>query len=165
MENLTKTDKLKSLEKETNITLVSTAVSIISFFLLLYAQNMLKTSAIRAMSFLTAIEIIYFVLAVGVGVFAVVKKQGWLWEYAIFGLVMAIGYYLMHHGVSGIPFIYRETHGTVTISPIAQKLSKIIQTNYIIYALWAINVVYCILTIVLHSVKYNKIKKIKIAKN
>ncbi len=164
MENFTKTDKIKSMEKETNITLISTAVSIISFFLLLYAQSLLKTNAIAAMSFLTAIEIIYSVSAVAVAVTAIVKKQKWLWEYAIFGVVMAVGYYLMHHGVSGIPFIYKESGTTVTISPIAQKLSAIIKTNYIIYALWAVNVVYCILTIVLHSVKYNKIKKTKVDK-
>lgn len=164
MENFTKTEKLKSMEKETNITLISTSVSIISFFLLLYAQNLLKTNAIRAMSFLTVIEIIYAVSAIAVAVVAIAKKKSWLWEYAIFGIIMAIGYYLMHHGVSGIPFIYKESGTTVTISPLAQKLSKIIKTNYIIYALWAVNVVYCVLTIVLHSVKYNKIKKIKVDK-
>lgn len=164
MENFTKTEKLKSMEKETNITLISTSVSIISFFLLLYAQNLLKTNAIRAMSFLTVIEIIYAVSAIAVAVVAIAGKKSWLWEYAIFGIIMAIGYYLMHHGVSGIPFIYKESGTSVTISPLAQKLSTIIKTNYIIYALWAVNVVYCVLTIVLHSVKYNKIKKIKVDK-
>lgn len=91
MENFTKTEKLKSMEKETNITLISTSVSIISFFLLLYAQNLLKTNAIRAMSFLTVIEIIYAVSAIAVAVVAIAKKKSWLWEYAIFGIIMAIG--------------------------------------------------------------------------
>ncbi len=165
MENITKTDKLKSMEKETNITLISTAVSIISFFILLYSQNLLKTNAIRAQSFLTVIEAIYAISAVVVAVVAIVKKKNWLWEYAVFGIIMAAGFYLMHHGVSGIPFLVKESEGTITISPLAQKLSAIIQTNYMIYALWAANVLYCIFTIVLHSVKYNKIKKIKVAKN
>ena len=164
MENITKTDKLKSMEKETNITLISTAVSIISFFILLYSQNLLKTNAVRAQSFLTAIEIIYAISAVTVTLVALMNKKNWLWEYVAFTAVMAVGFYLMHHGVSGIPFLVKDTGDTFTISPLAMKLSKIIQTNYVIYALWAINVIYCVLTIVLHSVKYNKIKKIKVDK-
>ena len=164
MENITKTDKLKSMEKETNITLISTAVSIISFFILLYSQNLLKTNAVRAQSFLTAIEIIYAISAVTVTLVALMNKKNWLWEYVAFTAVMAVGFYLMHHGVSGIPFLVKDTGDTFTISHLAMKLSKIIQTNYVIYALWAINVIYCVLTIVLHSVKYNKIKKIKVDK-
>lgn len=165
MENITKTDKLKSMEKETNITLFSTAVSIISFFILLYSQNLLKTNAVRAQSFLTAIEIIYALSAVVFTLTAIIKKKNWLWEYVAFTAVMAVGFYLMHHGVSGIPFLVKETADSFTISPLAAKLSKVIQTNYVIYALWAVNVIYCVLTIVLHSVKYNKIKKIKVSKN
>lgn len=164
MENITKTDKLKSMEKETNITLISTAVSIISFFILLYSQNLLKTNAVRAQSFLTAIEIIYALSAVTVTLVAIMNKKNWLWEYVAFTAVMAVGFYLMHHGVAGIPFLVKETGDTFTISPLAMKLSKIIQTNYVIYALWAVNVIYCVLAIVLHSVKYNKIKKIKVDK-
>ena len=107
-ETMTKNDKIKAMEKESNITLVSTAVAIVSFFFLLYAQNLTKTNAIVAQKFLTAIEILYLASAVGVILFAVIKKKSWLWEYAIFGIVMALGYYLMHHGVSGIPFLIKE---------------------------------------------------------
>lgn len=164
MENITKTDKLKSMEKETNITLFSTAVSIISFFMLLYSQNLLKTNAVRAQSFLTAVEIIYALSAVTFTLTAIFKKKNWLWEYVAFTAVMAVGFYLMHHGVAGIPFLVKDTGDTFKVSPLAVKLSKIIQTNYVIYALWAVNVIYCVLTIVFHSVKYNKIKKIKVDK-
>ena len=163
-ETMTKPDKIKAMEKESNITLVSTAVAIVSFFFLLYAQNLTKTNAIVAQKFLTAIEILYLASAVGVILFAVIKKKSWLWEYAIFGIVMALGYYLMHHGVSGIPFLIKESGNTISISPFAVKLSKIIRTDYITYALWAINVLYCVLSIALHSIRYNKIKKTKVEK-
>ena len=161
---MTKTDKLKAMEKESNITLVSTAVSIVSFFLLLYAQNLLATNTMNAFKFLTAVEIIYVGVAVVAAVGAIAKKKSWLWEYAVFGIVMAIGYYLMHHGVSGIPGLIKETENTYSPSPLAIKLGKIITTTYITYALWAINVVYCVISIALHSVKYNKIKKSKVDK-
>ena len=70
----------------------------------------------------------------------------------------------MENGVAGIPFLVKESAGTFTVSPLAVKLSKIIRTDYITYALWAINVIYCVLSIALHSVKYNKIKKLKVDK-
>ena len=53
---ITKTDKLKAMERESNITLISTAVAIVSFFLLLYAQNLTKTNTIASQKFLTIIE-------------------------------------------------------------------------------------------------------------
>ena len=71
----------------------------------------------------------------------------------------------MHHGVSGIPGLIKESGSTFTVSPLAVKLSGIITTANVTYALWAINVIYCVLSIALHSVRYSKIKKIKVDKN
>ena len=161
---ITKTDKIKAMEKESNITLVSTAIAIVSFFLLLYAQNIYATNVKVGYKFITAIEIIYLALAVVSAGVAVFSKKSWFWEYAAFGIVMAIGYYLMHHGVSGIPFLVKESGNTFSVSPIAVKLSKILRTDYITYALWAVNVLYCVLSIALHSIRYNKIKKLKVDK-
>ena len=161
---ITKTDKLKAMERESNITLISTAVAIVSFFLLLYAQNLTKTNTIASQKFLTIIEWVYLIAAVGTGALAIIKKKAWLCEYAAFCIVMSLGYYLMENGVAGIPFLVKESAGTFTVSPLAVKLSKIIRTDYITYALWAINVIYCVLSIALHSVKYNKIKKLKVDK-
>lgn len=165
MENLTKIEKRKSMEQESNITLISTAVAIVSFFILLYAQNIVKTNYLRAQTFLTIVDIVYAASAVGITVAAIIKKEKWLWEYAIFGAVMAIGYYfLLKPGVSGLPFLYKEAEGTLSISNFAMKISAILKTTNIIYGLWAVNVIYCVLTIALHSVKYNKIKNSKASK-
>jgi len=159
MDNITKTEKLKSMERESNITLVSTTVAIISFFILMYAQSIIKTNYLRAHTFLATVDIAYAVCTVGVAAYAIIKKEKWLWEYAVFGLVMSIGYYfLLFPGVSGLPFLYKETENSLVISQAVLNFSKILKTTNIIYALWAINVIYCVLAIALHSVKYNKIK-------
>ncbi len=165
MDILTKTDKRKTLEQESNITLVSTAVAILSFFVLLYAQSIVRTNFLKAGTFLTVVTFAYALCTVGIGVFAAVKKVKWLWEYVIFGFVMTVGYYfLLNPGVTGLPFLYTETHSSLKISGFALKLSSILQTSHIIYGLWAVNVLYCILAIALHSVKYNRIKNNKVSK-
>ena len=165
MNNLTKTDKKKHLEQEANITLTSTSVAIISFFVLLYAQSIVKTHYLKSETFLTIVTLVYAALTVAVGAYAIVKKEKWLWEYAIFGLVMTVGYYfLLNPGVTGLPFLYKETESGLKISNSALKLANLLKTTHIIYGLWAANVLYCILAIALHSVKYNKIKNIKVSK-
>lgn len=164
MDILTKTDKKRSLEQESNITLVSTAVAILSFFVLLYAQSIVKTNFLKANTFLTIVTAAYALCTVGVAAFAIIKKSKWLWEYVIFGAVMTIGYYfLLNPGVTGLPFLYTETDSSLKISEFALKISSILKTSHIIYGLWAVNVLYCVLAIALHSVKYNKIKRTKSA--
>ncbi len=72
---------------------------------------------------------------------------------------MAVFYYLLPRGTSGIPGLVSEKDGMIVISSFAEKLSKIISSQNIIYALWGINVIYCIFTIIFHSARYTKIKK------
>lgn len=150
--------KARALERESNITLVSTSVAIVSFFLMLYIHNAVTTNFVAATGMITVIEILFLVAAVACAVVAIWKKKTFLWEYVAFCLIMAIGYHLIP-GVSGIPGMVSEGDGTFTVRPIAVKLSTIITTKNVIYGLWAVNVLYCVLTIVLHSVKYTKIKK------
>ena len=88
---MTKTDKIKAMEKESNITLISTAVSIVSFFFLLYAQNLFKTNILAAFKLLTAIEIVYLATALVAAGFAIFTKRKWLWEYVIFSVIMVLG--------------------------------------------------------------------------
>ena len=165
MDILTKTDKRKTLERESNITLVSTAVAILSFFVLLYAQSIVRTNFLKSGTFLTIVTFAYALCTVGIAVFASVKKVKWLWEYVIFGFVMTVGYYfLLNPGITGLPFLYSETESSLKVSQFALKLSSILQTSHIIYGLWAVNVLYCVLAIALHSVKYNKIKNNKMGK-
>ncbi len=162
---ITKSEKIKFMERESNITLISTAVAITSFFVLFYAQSML-TNFLRAQSFLAIVAIVYAIASVGVGVMAVVKKQKWLWEYVVFGLVMAVGYYFMRNpGVSGLTFIYPENEIGMQSGPMINQVAKLLSATNIKYGLWAANLLYCVLTIALHSVKYNKIKNTKISKN
>lgn len=151
--------KARALERESNITLVSTSVAIVSFFLMLYIHNAVTTNFVAATGMLTVIEILFLVASVACAAVAIWKKKAFLWEYVAFCLIMAIGYYFLQHGVSGIPGMVSEGDGTFTVRPIAVKLSTIITTKNVIYGLWAVNVLYCVLTIVLHSVKYTKIKK------
>lgn len=151
-------NKTKALEQESNITLISTSVAILSFFVLLYVHSAITTNFIAAQTTLNFIEVFLLVGAIVTAGIAIWKKKYFLFEYTAFCLVMAIGYYFLENGASGIPFLFTEKNGTFTVSPIAMKLSAILRTNYIIYGLWAVNVLYCILTIVLHTVKYTKIK-------
>ncbi len=165
MNNLTKTDKKKHLEQEANITLTSTSVAIVSFFILLYAQSIVKTHYLKSGTFLTIVALVYAAATIAVGAYAMMKKEKWLWEYAIFGLVMTVGYYfLLNPGVTGLPFLYSETESGLKISSAALAISNLLKTSHIIYGLWAANVLYCILSIALHSVKYNKIKNTKATK-
>lgn len=165
MEKITKLEKNKSLEQQSNITLISTSVAIVSFFVLLYAQNLVKTNYLKSHTFLLITDIICGVLTLGIALVAYFKKKKWLWEYVIFGGVMTIGYYLLlNPGVSGLPFLYTETENTLKVSPFVMKIAHILNTNYVIYSLWAVNVIYCILTITLHTIKYNKIKNLRVQK-
>ncbi len=162
---ITKSDKIKFMERESNITLVSTTVAICSFFLLFYAQSML-TNFLRAQSFLSIVSLAYAIAAIAVGVIAVVKNQKWLWEYVVFGLVMAIGYYFMRNpGVSGLTLIYPADEIGMQHGPGINQVAKLLAATNIKYALWAANLLYCVLAIALHSVKYNKIKNTKTIKN
>ena len=165
MEKLTKSEKIKSLEQQSNITLISTSVAIISFFILLYAQNLVKTNYLKSHTFLLITDITFAVLTLGIAAIAYFKKKSWLWEYVIFGGVVTIGYYfLLNPGISGLPFLYSETGNTLKVSPFVLKIAQIFNTNYVIYGLWAVNVIYCILAIFLHTVKYNKIKNSRVQK-
>ena len=79
---------------------------------------------------------------------------------------MTIGYYfLLNPGLTGLPFLYSETDSGLKVSGAALKLADLLKTTHIIYGLWAANVLYCILAIALHSVKYNTIKNIKTVKD
>lgn len=154
-----KLNKAKALETESNLTLVSTTVAIVSFFLMLYVHNAVTTNFVEAQGFLSIIQFILLVIAVAIGIVAVWKKHTFLWEYAAVALVLCIGYYFLENGTSGIPGMVSDANGTFTVSETAVFLSKIINTKTVIYALWAFNVLYCVLTIVFHSAKYTKIKK------
>ena len=137
MNNITKTEKKRNLEQESNITLTSTSVAIISFFVLLYAQSIVKTNYLKSGTFLTIVTLAYAVATVAVAAYAITKKEKWLWEYAIFGAVMTVGYYfLLNPGVTGLPFLYSETESSLKISATALKLSALLKTSHIIYALW-----------------------------
>lgn len=151
--------KAQALERESNITLISTTVAIVSFFLLIYVHNAIKTNYLAATEFLGIIEVLLLVAAAGCAVFAIWKKKNFLWEYVVFALVLALSYYLLENGTAGIPGMVKETGDTFIVSPIAMKLSTILTTKYIIYFLWAVNVLYCVYTIVIHSVNYTRIKK------
>lgn len=165
MDKITKTDKIKSMEQESNITLISTAVAILSFFVLLYAQG-LATNFIKARTALSVIAISYLVIAIGVAVLAIVKNKKWLWEYVILCAVMSVGYYFMRNpGVSGLTLIYPADEIGMQSGPMIDQVSKLLSATNIKYGLWAANVLYCVLAIALHSVKYNKIKNTKTIKN
>jgi len=151
-------DKTKALEKESNITLVSTVVAICSFFVLFYVQNLLTVDFMRAQGVLLFIEILYTVVGVAALVAGIVRKQKYFFEYTAFFLIMAVGYYLLKNGAAGIPGLVRESGNSFTISPFAMTVSRILQSKYIILGLWAVNVLYGIFTITLHTVKYTKIK-------
>ena len=153
--------KAVALEKESNITLVSTSVAIVSFFLMLYVHNTVTTSFMTAGRVLGVIQILLLLAAVGCAVFAVWKKKTFLWEYVAFCAVMALGYYfLANPGITAFPFLCKEVDGLLyAASPFAQKLGEAFTTQRVIYVLWALNVIYGVLAIVLHSVKYSKIKK------
>lgn len=152
-------NKARALERESNITLISTSVAIISFFLLIYVHTSITTNFVAASQFLTVAEVLIALVSVGCGVVALWKKKSFLWEYAIFGIILVVSYYLLQNGVAGIPFLVKETADTFTVSPLAMKLSVILNSKYIIYFLWAVNVMYCVYAIVFHSLKYSKIKK------
>ena len=154
-------DKTKALEKESNITLISTLVVMCSFFVLLYVQNLMTVDFIRAQGVLLAVESLYAIAGVAALVVGIVRKQKYFFEYAAFFLIMAVGYYFLKNGAAGIPGLIRESGNTITVSPLAEKISRIFQSKYIILALWGVNVLYGILTITLHTAKYTKIKKSK----
>ena len=151
--------KRRALERESNITLVSTIVIICSFFILLYIQNLLSVNFTRAQSILTVIEVLFAGIGIATAVVAIVRKQKYLFEYTVFFLVTALGYYLLKNGASGIPGLVSEKAGVITISPMAETVGKILQSKYIILSLWGVNVIYAIFTITLHTVNYSKIKK------
>ena len=129
-----------------------------SFFVLLYVQNLLTVDFVRAQSVLLCIEILYAAVGVVALVLGIKCKQKYFFEYTAFFLIMAVGYYLLKNGAYGIPGLIKESGNVITVSPFAEKVSKILQSKYIILALWGVNVLYGILTITLHTVKYSKIK-------
>lgn len=162
---ITKSEKIKFMERESNITLISACVAICSFFVLFYAQSML-TNFLKAQKFLAVVACVYAVVAVAVAVFAVAKKKKFLWEYAIFALVMAIGYYFMRNpGVSGLTLIYPANEIGLQSGPGINQVAKLLSATNIKYGLWVANLLYCLLSIALHSVKYNKIKNTRTIKN
>ncbi len=152
-------NKAKALERESNITLISVMVIIVSFFLLLYIHSAFKTNYTTALGIINVITVLFVIAAVLCIVFALWKKKNFLWEYAVFALVIAVLYYLLPRGASAIPGLIQEKDGMVIISDFASKIAKILTSQYIIYALWGVNVLYCIFTIVFHSARYTKIKK------
>jgi len=154
-----KQNKVMALERESNITLVSTTVAILSFFLMLYVHNAVTTNFVQATGFLSIIQMLLLVAFLGLAVVAIWKKHTFLWEYAIVAIVLCLGYYLLENGVSGIPGLVKEAEGSFTVSKTAVLLSKIVNTQTVIYALWAFNVVYCVATIIFHSARYTRIKK------
>lgn len=151
--------KARALERESNITLISTSVAIVSFFLLIYVHNSITTNYVAATQFLSVTEVILLLASVVCAAVAIWKKKSFLWEYAIFGIVLTIAYYLLENGAAGIPGLVKDTGDTFTVTPLAMKLSAILTSKHIIYFLWAVNVLYCIYAIVIHSLKYSKIKK------
>ncbi len=153
-------EKNRALEKESNITLISTAVVICSFFVLLYVQNLITVDFIKAQGVLLFTEIAFALVGVATLVLGIICKKKYFFEYTAFFLIMALGYYFLKNGASGIPGLVKNSaDGTIIISEFAMKISKVFQSKYIILGLWAINVVYGILTITLHTVKYSKIRK------
>ena len=153
-------EKTRALERESNITLISTSVVIFSFILLLFVQNQVSVNVVAAQSFLLFVEIAYALLALATCVIALVKKKFFLFEYTAFFLIMALGYYIIKNGALGIidPFYEFGDPIPATRSSFEMFLINILQTKYVIVALWGINVLYAILTITLHTVKYTKIK-------
>lgn len=151
--------KARALERESNITLISITVIILSFFLLLYVHSAFKTNYNTALEIINVVSVLFIVGAVVCAFFAIVKKKTFLWEYAVFAFVIAIAYYLLPRGASGIPGLIKEGDGMLVISDFASKIGSILSSQNIIYALWGINVLYCIFTIVFHSARYTKIKK------
>ena len=154
-----KQNKAMALEKESNLTLVSTTVAILSFFLMLYVHNAVTTNFVQATGFLSIIQMLLLLASLGLAVVAIWKKHTFLWEYFAVAIVLCLGYYLLENGVSGIPGLVKEAEGSFTVSKTAVLLSKIVNTQTVIYALWAFNVVYCVATIVFHSARYTRIKK------
>lgn len=151
--------KARALERESNITLISITVIILSFFLLLYIHSAFKTNYTTALGIINVVSILFLIGAVVCAAIAIWKKKTVLWEYVVFAFIMAVAYYLLPRGASGIPGLMKEADGMLIISDFGQKVAKIITSQNIIYALWGTNVLYCIFTIVFHSARYTKIKK------
>ena len=152
-------NKAKALERESNITLISVMVIIVSFFLLVYVNSAFKTNYVAALGVINVVSVLFVIAAVVCVVFAVWKKKMFLLEYAVFALILAVLYYLLPRGASGIPGLYEEKDGMFTVSDFAMKVANILSSQNITYSLWGVNVLYCIYTIVFHSVRYTKIKK------
>lgn len=153
--------KARALERESNITLVSTTLSIFSFILMLYIQNMVATNFLTAKSFLNIVICLLGAGLVVTLVLAIWKKKYFLFEYSAFCLVFMIGYYLLPRGASAFSFMFPSQEGAFIVTPLRAKLSQILTTTNITYALWALNVLYCILTISIHTIRYSKIKSSK----
>ncbi|MBE7050438.1 MAG: hypothetical protein E7394_06650 [Ruminococcaceae bacterium] len=152
-------NKAKALERESNITLISVMVIIVSFFLLLYVHNAFKVNYVASLGIINVISVLFVIAAVVCVVFAIWKKKTFLVEYAVFALILALLYYLLPRGASGIPGLYEEKDGMLVVSDFAMKMAKILTNQNITYSLWGVNVLYCIYTIIFHSVRYTKIKK------
>lgn len=152
--------KAKLLERESNITLVSVSVAIVSFLMMLYVHNAVAVNYITAQKMCGILKYILLAAALGTVVVGIWKKKFYLFEYSVFTLILAGGYYLIEYpGISGIPFIYKEfSDGTIQITEFGAKLAPYFNTTYIVYGLWTVNVLYCVYAIVVHSVRYTKIK-------
>ena len=163
MNNNTKSkisEKTLALERESNITLISTAVMMCSIFLLFYVQNLMKTDYLSFMSFTPVVEWVYLIGALASGVVAVWKKKRFLFEYTAFFLIMAIGYYLLKNGAMGVthPFSDPLADGNFTFSSFDANMIKIINGRNVTIGLWGAKLLYVILSMTLHTVKYSKIK-------
>jgi len=130
--------------------------------MMLYVNNAVTINYPVAQSMASIIKYILLISAVATAVVAIWKKKYFLFEYTVFTFILAIGYYLIEYpGISGIPFVYKETADSIIITDFGMKIAKYFQTKYIVYGLWAVNVIYCVFSIVFHSIKYTRIKKTK----
>ncbi|MBQ4630351.1 MAG: hypothetical protein IJB70_05150 [Clostridia bacterium] len=152
----------KMLEKESNITLVSVSVAIVSFLIMLYVQNAVTVRYLDVgQPLLAVLRIVLLVASVGTAAVAIWKKKFYLFEYTVFTLILALGYHILKEGPVGIPFLYRDAGDIQVPNALGKVLQPYLQNNYVLYGLWGVNVLYCVYAIVVHSIRYTKIKNTK----
>lgn len=150
--------RAKMLDKESNITLVSVTVAIVSFIAMLYVQNAVKVNFTVAQTLLSVLRVILALAAVGTAVVAVWKKKYFLFEYTVFTLILAIGYHVLKEGPIGLPFLYKKAGDLYVANSVGKIFEPYLQGTYVMYGLWGANVLYSVYAIVFHSVRYTKIK-------
>ncbi|MBQ4528138.1 MAG: hypothetical protein II998_08700 [Clostridia bacterium] len=157
-----KATRAKLLERESNITLVSVSVAIVSFLMMLYVQNAVTVDYLDVgQPLLAVLRIVLLVASVGTAAVAIWKKKFYLFEYTVFTFILALGYHILKEGPVGIPFLYNDAGDNLAPNALGRVLEPYLKNNYVLYGLWGVNVLYCVYAIVVHSIRYTRIKKIK----